>query len=47
MDEKVMEKLSSLDARVEHIAVQVEALSLKVDGLAAKWCPYLPCAGQF
>ena len=36
MDEKVMEKLSSLEARVEHIAAQVEALSLKVDGLAAK-----------
>ena len=36
MDEKVTEKLSSLEARVEHITAQVEALSLKVDKLAAK-----------
>jgi hypothetical protein len=36
MDEKLTEKLSSLEARVEHIAAQVEALSLKVDGFAAK-----------
>ena len=35
MDEKLTEKLSSLEARVEHIAAQVEALSLKVDGFAA------------
>ena len=31
MDEKVTEKLSSLEARVEHIAAQVEALTMKVD----------------
>ena len=36
MDEKLTEKLSSLEARVEHIAAQVEALSTKVDGLTAK-----------
>jgi hypothetical protein len=36
MDEKLTEKLSSLEARVEHIAAQVEALSLKVDGFAAE-----------
>ena len=36
MDERVTEKLSSLEARVEHIATQVDALSLKVDRLTAK-----------
>ncbi len=36
MDEKMTEKLSSLEARVEHIAAQVEALSRKVRALAAK-----------
>ena len=36
MDEKVTEKLSSLEARVEHIAAQVEALTMKVDSLTTK-----------
>jgi hypothetical protein len=36
VDEKLTEKLSSLEARVEHIAAQVEALSMKVDGLTAE-----------
>ena len=36
MDEKMTERLSSLESRVEHIATQVEALSLKVEALAAK-----------
>jgi hypothetical protein len=40
MDERVTDKLSSLEARVEQIAVQVEVLTLKVDTLSVKADPY-------
>ena len=36
MDDKVTEKLSFLEARVEHIAAQVKALTMKVESLTNK-----------